>query len=151
VRFASKGATPWAPAISIVYRRVQHVRRCLRLLLERVFARVRRQDDGGVHSPRHGLRCDLSNGGRLHGAGMQGTSVTCVRTYARHAARSVRGIRSPTAKLVRRRADAVPRSVGESPVHLKSTIKPPEQGRPMVCRREPGSRFVSNGDYVKNA
>jgi len=63
----------------------------------------------------------------------------------------VRGIRSPTAKLVRRRADAVPRSVGESPVHLKSTIKPPEQGRPMVCRREPGSRFVSNGDYVKNA
>ena len=32
------------------------------------------QDDGGVHSPRHGLRCDLPNGGCLHGTREQARS-----------------------------------------------------------------------------
>ncbi len=45
------------------------MRGCLRLLLERVPSRGRRQDDGEVHSARHGLRCHLPNGVRLYGPG----------------------------------------------------------------------------------
>ncbi len=93
------------------------MRGCLRLLLERVPSRGRRQDDGEVHSARHRLRCHLPNGVRLYGAGQH-----LLRGRLSPVRRGMRGVR--------------PRMRAACASPLPSLCA----GLPTLCRRMPANR-----------
>src|ERR1700681_2290528 len=95
--------------------------------------RGRREDDGGVHSPRPRLRGDLPTGGRLHGPRVCGERLLCVCGYLRGLRRRVRA--ASAGALPKLRAGVPPLRRGVSPDVECSCGKTTTQGqgRPMTC------------------